>query len=375
MEQNPTKPIKLLFVFGTRPEAIKLAPIIKEALKSPEKFTPIVALTAQHRSMLDQVMELFEISPNFDLDIMTERQSLCQLTARLVSGLDKVVEKSNPDWVIVQGDTTSAMVGGMVSFYHRVKIAHVEAGLRTYNLFQPYPEEFNRRVIDIVADLYFAPTQASADNLLAEKIEAERVVVTGNTVVDALVDIAQRKTRPSREDISAILDKKGGHVLITAHRRESFGEPFEQLCSAIRCLAEKFPDRDFVYPVHLNPNVQEPVNKILGDLGNVHLLPPLDYLSFVYVLKSAALVLTDSGGVQEEAPTFGVPVLVMRETTERPEGVDAGFACLVGTNPNDIISHAEEILSGKGVVSLEGLPNPYGDGNAASRILESLSSV
>lgn len=362
--------MKILFVFGTRPEAIKMAPVLAEA--RVRGLSTVVCTTAQHRQMLDQVLTLFSIKPEYDLDIMTPGQTLPGLTARLIQELDRVVAEVKPDWILVQGDTTSAMAGALVAFYHKVKVGHVEAGLRTYDNLQPFPEEVNRRIIDIMADAYFAPTDMTADNLLREGIPSERIFVTGNTVVDALLDVANRPfdwdSSPLRE-----ISLEKPMVLVTAHRRESFGEPFRQLCHAIRDLAEMYPQIQFVYPVHLNPNVQAPVRELLQDIGNVRLIPPAEYVLFTQLMKNACLILTDSGGVQEEGPTFGVPVLVMRETTERPEGIEAGVSRLVGTDRDRIVSEASRILT-KVVESrpLSLAPNPYGDGNASRRIIDAV---
>jgi UDP-N-acetylglucosamine 2-epimerase (non-hydrolysing) len=362
--------MKILFIFGTRPEAIKMAPVLAEA--EQRGLSPIVCTTAQHRQMLDQVLDLFGIKPDFDLDLMTPGQTLPALTARLIQELDRVVAEVKPDWVLVQGDTTSAMAGALVAFYHRVKIGHIEAGLRTYDNFQPFPEEVNRRMIDIVADAYFAPTEMTAENLLREGIPTDRIFVTGNTVVDALLDVSARPFDWAKSRLQAINPDRP-MVLITAHRRESFGAPFRQICLAIRDLATAYPNLQFVYPVHLNPNVQEPVKELLSDMENVVLLPPAEYVEFCQLMKSACLILTDSGGVQEEGPTFGVPVLVMRETTERPEGIEAGVSRLVGTDRERIVREASAIL--QRVVDerpLELAPNPYGDGRASSRILDAM---
>lgn len=364
--------MKILFIFGTRPEAIKMAPVLTEAQN--RGLSTVVCTTAQHRQMLDQVLDLFGIEPDYDLDLMTPGQTLSSLTARLIQELDRVVSEVKPDWILVQGDTTSAMAGALVSFYHRVKIGHIEAGLRTYNNFQPFPEEVNRRIIDLMADAYFAPTEMTANNLLREGIPTERIFVTGNTVVDALLDVASRPFDWESSPVKAIEQDKP-MVLITAHRRESFGEPFRQLCLAIRDLATAYPEVQFVYPVHLNPNVQEPVRELLEDIGNVILMPPAEYVVFTQLMKNACLILTDSGGVQEEGPTFGVPVLVMRETTERPEGVEAGVSRLVGTNRQAIVAEAGTILQQVVHSSPPELaPNPYGDGLASARILDAIAS-
>jgi UDP-N-acetylglucosamine 2-epimerase (non-hydrolysing) len=365
--------MKILFIFGTRPEAIKMAPVLTEAKR--RGLSTVVCTTAQHRQMLDQVLDLFEITPDFDLDLMTPGQTLSSLTARLIEQLDKVVSQVKPDWILVQGDTTSAMAGALVSFYHRVKIGHIEAGLRTYNNLQPFPEEVNRRIIDLMADAYFAPTELTAQNLLREGIPSDRVFVTGNTVIDALLDVANRPFQWESSLLSHISQEKP-MVLVTAHRRESFGEPFRQLCLAIRDLAVVYPEIQFVYPVHLNPNVQAPVKELLENIPNVILLAPAEYVIFTQLMKKSCLILTDSGGVQEEGPSFGVPVLVMRETTERPEGIEAGVSRLVGTNRDRIVSEASAILQ-KVVEARPPVlgPNPYGDGDASGRILDAIVNL
>ncbi len=363
----------ILFIFGTRPEAIKMAPVLNEA--KARGLSTVVCTTAQHRQMLDQVLELFDIEPDYDLDLMTPGQTLSSLTARLVEQLDRVVSEVRPDWILVQGDTTSAMAGALVSFYHRVKIGHIEAGLRTFDNHHPFPEEVNRRIIDIMADAYFPPTETTAENLRRENIPDDRIFVTGNTVIDALLDVADR---PFNWDASPLrqISRERPITLITAHRRESFGAPFREICRAIRDLAEMYPDVQFVYPVHLNPNVQKPVKEILVGAENIILLPPAEYIDFTQLMKHACLILTDSGGVQEEGPTFGAPVLVMRETTERPEGVEAGVATLVGTDRERIVTEAGRILSQ--VVENQPPvlgPNPYGDGKASARILDAIQNL
>lgn len=364
--------MKILFIFGTRPEAIKMAPVLKEVQK--RGLSTVVCTTAQHRQMLDQVLDLFNIEPDYDLDLMTPGQTLSGLTARLIQELDRVVTEVQPDWILVQGDTTSAMAGAIVAFYHKVKIGHIEAGLRTWNNRHPFPEEVNRRIIDIMADAYFAPTELTANNLRREGIADDRIFVTGNTVVDALLEVADRPFDWEASPLS-VISKDRPIVLITAHRRESFGEPFRNLCLAIQELAQTFPEVQFVYPVHLNPNVQQPVRELLEGIENIILLPPTEYIVFTQLMKNACLILTDSGGVQEEGPTFGVPVLVMRETTERPEGVEAGVSRLVGTDQEKIVKEAGSIL--RDVVQAKAPQigsNPYGDGTASVQILDAIQS-
>lgn len=361
--------MKILFIFGTRPEAIKMAPVVKEARN--RNLDTVVCATSQHREMLRQALTIFDIEPDIDLDLMRDGQTLSGLTARAVQALDEVVTRAAPDWVLVQGDTTSAMAGALVSFYHQVKVGHIEAGLRTGDMLRPFPEEFNRRAIDLIADKYFAPTRLTANNLLREGISEDKVHITGNTVIDALIEIAKKPCNWN-DDSLRTLDPDRPIVLITAHRRESFGAPFRNLCEAIRDLSTRFPGYQFVYPVHLNPNVREPVREILSDLPNVKLLEPVGYLTFVQLLKHSCLVLTDSGGVQEEAPTFGAPVLVMRDTTERPEGIAAGVARLVGTSRENIVQAAERALTGEPEESQLHTANPYGDGKASIRIVDTL---
>ena len=363
--------MKVLTVIGTRPEAIKMAPVIKELEKHPERARSIVCSVGQHRQMLDQVLEMFEIRPDYELNLMQPNQSLSQLTAGLFASLSGVIAEVRPDWVLAQGDTTTTFVAGMQAFYHKVPFGHVEAGLRTGDNSRPFPEEVNRRIADIVANLHFAPTETARAALLAEGHSPSTVFVTGNTVVDAVNDVAARDYDWSAGPLARIPSQQR-IVLITAHRRESFGEPFRDLCLAIRDLAEEFAGDGvhFVYPVHLNPNVREPVAEILSAVRGVTLLEPLDYLSLVHLLKRSALVLTDSGGIQEEAPGLRVPVLVMRDTTERPEGVTAGMVRLVGTDRQRIVSEAVDVLRGRRILSAGA--NPYGDGKAAARIVDIL---
>lgn len=364
--------IRVLCVFGTRPEAIKMAPVI-HAFKAPGRATAVVCCsTGQHKEMLAQVLELFSICPDFHLDVMRPNQSLSGLTSALLTALDGTVRETKPDWILSQGDTTTTMVASLVAFYNMVNFGHVEAGLRTGDLARPFPEEANRRIADIVATRYFAPTEANREALLREGVASDKIDVTGNTVVDALRQVAAMPYDWLNGPMRAI--PRGGRlVLVTAHRRESFGPGIENICAALRELAERFPEVHFVYPVHLNPNVQEPVIRLLSGIANLHLLPPLDYLSLVHLLKSAYLVLTDSGGIQEEAPTFGVPVLVMRETTERQEGVDAGVVKLVGTDARRIVEEASMLLTSERAYGAmaKGI-NPYGDGRAAQRIVTAL---
>jgi UDP-N-acetylglucosamine 2-epimerase len=366
--------LRVLSIFGTRPEAIKMAPVVRELARHPDRFESLVCVTAQHRRMLDQVLDLFAIEPDIDLDIMRPDQTLSRLTAMLLEALDPVIREAKPDWILAQGDTTTVMVVALVAFYHRVRFGHVEAGLRTGNKGHPFPEEINRRIADALADAYFAPTEGARQALLREGIPDRRILVTGNTVIDALLDVAGREYDFSRGPLSGLpIDRP--LVLITAHRRESFGEPFRRLCEAIAELAGKTAADgvQFIYPVHLNPNVQSPVREILAGIDNVHLIEPLDYFSLVQLMKRARLILTDSGGIQEEAPSLKVPVLVLRETTERPEGVEAGVVRLVGTDRRRIVEESLELLTDpQARRRMATGANPYGDGHAAERIVRFL---
>jgi UDP-N-acetylglucosamine 2-epimerase len=363
--------ITVLSIVGTRPEAIKMAPVIKELALYPGEIRSVVCSVGQHRQMLDQVLDLFGIVPDHELNLMQIDQRLPELTARLFSALDGVFQEVKPDWVLAQGDTTTVFVAAMVAFYHRTAFGHVEAGLRTGDKRRPFPEEVNRRIADLVADVYFAPTDVAREALLSEGCAEGDIYVTGNTVIDALYDVAARDYRWSAGPLASI-PTSGRLVLITAHRRESFGPPFRDLCLAIADLARQWAAEDvhFVYPVHLNPNVREPVTALLSDVSNVSLIEPLDYLSLVHLMKRSVLVLTDSGGIQEEAPALQVPVLVMRESTERPEGLATGLVTLVGTDRARIVAEADRILR----LTRRRPPeadwvSPYGDGKAAGRIV------
>lgn len=366
--------VKILIIIGTRPEAIKMAPVIKELQKFPEKIRCIVCITGQHRQMLDQVLDLFAIKPDYDLNIMQPSQSLSQLTARLLVKLEAVFKQTEPNWILAQGDTTTVLAASLMAFYNRIPFGHVEAGLRTGDKFSPFPEEINRRLADMMSDLFFAPTERAREALLSEGISGEKIYVTGNTIVDALMDVAGMEYDWESGPLSHFAHHER-IVLITAHRRESFGIPFMELCSAIRELALLFENDDiqFVYPVHLNPNVRKPVQQVLSNLPNVHLIEPLEYRALVHLMKRATLILTDSGGIQEEAPTFGVPVLVMRNCTERQEGVEAGVAKLVGTQKDIIVKEAKRLLSDtEAHTAMSNKVNPYGDGLAARRIVSIL---
>lgn len=365
---------RVLCIFGTRPEAIKMAPVIRALAASPEIET-VTCSTGQHKEMLQQVLDLFQIVPDIDLHIMTQEQTLASLTAKLFAALDDTVQHTQPDWVLAQGDTTTVFVAAMVAFYYQVRFGHVEAGLRTGNKLSPFPEEINRRIADLVADAYFAPTSAARKNLIAEQVATERILVTGNTVVDALQYIATLPYNLDTGPLHRIPFQQHPIVTITMHRREKFGGVLRQLLQTIKGLAAQHPSVYFVYPVHLNPNVKIHVHEILGDAANVILLEPLAYLPMINLMRRSTLVLTDSGGIQEEAPTFGVPVLVLRDTTERPEGVSAGVAKLVGTERTAIIQAFEATLQQTiQQLSSRSQTNPYGDGQASKRILNFLLS-
>ncbi len=378
-------PKKVMLVFGTRPEAIKMAPLYHALAAGPEHLQPIVCVTGQHRQMLDQTLAAFDIKPDIDLDIMQAGQDLFDVTSRSMLGLRVVIAEHKPDILLVHGDTTSTLAGAMAGFYTGVPVGHVEAGLRTHDLSAPFPEEFNRQVAGKIARWHFAPTTTSRDNLLAERVAADQILVTGNTGIDALFWTLERIDRDQkrRSQFDALIDshlpfdwRSEQFVLVTGHRRENFGDGFQQICQALADLASAHPAVHFVYPVHLNPNVQEPVNRILAGKNNVHLIPPLDYEPFVYLLRQAYLVLTDSGGIQEEGPSLGKPVLVMRDVTERPEAVEAGTVRLVGANLPAIVQNVNELLvDAAAYASMSRAHNPYGDGKACSRIVEFLGLV
>jgi UDP-N-acetylglucosamine 2-epimerase len=366
-KRDATRPLRIMVLYGTRPELIKMAPVVRELRKSPERFAPRLCTTAQHREMLDQMHAVFGLEADLDLDLMRADQGLNELSSRAFAELDRALAAEAPDLLLVQGDTTTAMVGALAAFHRRVPVGHVEAGLRTGDLERPFPEEANRRVIDLVADLCFAPTERSAGLLRGEGVAEARIHVTGNTVVDALQWISSLVA-------PAGVEPARGEVLITVHRRESFGAPLRAIFAAVRDLAEAFPDIRFVYPVHRNPNVRRPAHELLAGLPNLELHEPFDYLELVRRLRSARLVLTDSGGLQEEAPTFGKPVLVLRETTERPEGVEAGIAQLVGHDRARIVAEASRLLTDEAAyAAVATAVNPYGDGRAAERIAACLA--
>ena len=388
-----------MLVFGTRPEAIKMAPLVKEFQKHPDKFETIVCVTGQHREMLDQVLRIFEITPNFDLNIMKQGQDLYDVTARVLTGMRDVLKETHPDLVLVHGDTTTSTSAALAAFYQQVPVGHVEAGLRTHNIYSPWPEEMNRQLTGRIATYHFAPTPLSKQNLLAEGVEEKQILVTGNTVIDALYMVVDKIKNDKILDaeLEATLSRAGYDVnrlnegrrlvLITGHRRENFGEGFIHICTAIRDLVQKYPDVDFVYPMHLNPNVRKPIHEIFtgmdalsmgegwGEAANMFFIEPLEYLFFVYLMEKSTLVLTDSGGIQEEAPGLGKPVLVMRDTTERPEALEAGTVKLVGTDYDKIVHEVSVLLDDAAQYErMSKAVNPYGDGKACERIVACLAS-
>ena len=370
MEQ---KKIKVMTVFGTRPEAIKMAPIVLELQKHPDTIVPVVAVTAQHREMLDQVLNLFHIKPDHDLNIMAAGQTLFDITTRAMMGLDKVLTEEKPDIVLVHGDTTTTFAGALAAYYHQTAVGHVEAGLRTHNKYSPFPEEMNRRLTGCIADLNFAPTSTSEANLLAENVPPESIFVTGNTVIDALHHTVRDDFDFQEESLKDVDFQNKRIILVTTHRRENLGEPMRHFYKALKQLTEEFDDVEVVFPVHKNPKVREVVNEELGGLAKVHLIDPLDYEPFANLMHRAYLILTDSGGVQEEAPALGKPVLVLRDTTERPEAVDAGTVKLIGTDRERVYEEAKKLLTDKAEYSrMAESVNPYGDGKAAARIIQAI---
>ena len=380
---------KVMLVFGTRPEAIKMAPLVKEFEKHPESFETIVCVTGQHRQMLDQVLQLFDIKPQYDLNIMKQGQDLYDVTARVLVGMRDVLKEAQPDVVLVHGDTTTSMAAALAAFYQQIPVGHVEAGLRTHNIYSPWPEEMNRQITGRIAEYNFAPTPLSRQNLLEEKVNESSITVTGNTVIDALYWVVNKikddkslndeltnKLKSAGYDINRLNDGKK-LVLITGHRRENFGDGFINMCTAIRDLTNKYPDVDFVYPMHLNPNVRKPIHEVFGEdlsnLGNMFFIEPLEYLEFVFLMEKCTIVLTDSGGIQEEAPGLGKPVLVMRDTTERPEALDAGTVKLVGTNYDKIVAEVSMLIEDNNYYDkMSKAVNPYGDGLDCGRIVERL---
>ena len=377
----------ILLVFGTRPEAIKMAPLVKEFQKYPETFKTIVCVTGQHREMLDQVLRIFDIQPDYDLNIMKQGQDLYDVTARVLTGMREVLKETQPDIVLVHGDTTTSTAAALAAFYQQIPVGHVEAGLRTHNIYSPWPEGMNRQITGRIATYHFAPTSLSKDNLLQEGVSEERIIVTGNTVIDALYMVVEKikndgilscelekVLKASGYDIGRLSDGRK-LVLITGHRRENFGDGFISMCKAIKSLSEKYPEVDFVYPMHLNPNVRKPIYEVFGESqrANLFFIEPLEYLSFVYLMEKSAIVLTDSGGIQEEAPGLGKPVLVMRDTTERPEALEAGTVKLVGTDYDKIVNEVSGLLDNQEYYEkMSKAVNPYGDGKACSRIVKAL---
>lgn len=386
---------KVMLVFGTRPEAIKMAPLVKAFEQYTKDFKTIVCVTGQHREMLDQVLRLFDITPDYDLNIMKQGQDLYDVTSRVLLGMRDVLSEAKPDVVLVHGDTTTSTAAALAAFYQQIPVGHVEAGLRTHNIYSPWPEEMNRQITGRIATYNFSPTPLSRQNLLEEKVSEQSIVVTGNTVIDALYWVVDKIKRDEAlsEELKSVLSAAGYDtdrlgksqtgrrlVLITGHRRENFGDGFINMCTAIRDLAQKYPDVDFVYPMHLNPNVRKPIHEVFGEdlsgLGNMFFIEPLEYLSFVYLMEKATLVLTDSGGIQEEAPGLGKPVLVMRDTTERPEALEAGTVKLVGTDYDKIVGEVSQLLDDAAYYdAMSKAVNPYGDGKACERIVDFLKAI
>ena len=382
---------KIMLVFGTRPEAIKMAPLVKEFQKYPEVFQTVVCVTGQHREMLDQVLKIFDIIPDYDLNIMQQGQDLYDVTARVLMGMRDVLKQVQPDVVLVHGDTTTSTASALAAFYQQIPVGHVEAGLRTHNIYSPWPEEMNRLITGRIATYHFSPTLLSCRNLLDEGVKKDAITVTGNTVIDALYLVIDKiKSNEALDSELAEILKKSGYdvnrlqegkklVLITGHRREYFGDGFISMCTAIKVLTKKYPGVDFVYPMHLNPHVRKPIHEVFGedlsDLGNMFFIEPLEYLAFVYLMEKSNIVLTDSGGIQEEAPGLGKPVLVMRDTTERPEALDAGTVKLVGTNYDKILNEVSALLDDTAYYErMSKAVNPYGDGMACGRIVSALSN-
>ena len=378
-----------MLVFGTRPEAIKMCPLVKEFQKNPDKFKTLVCVTGQHREMLDQVLKIFDVNPDYDLNIMKQGQDLYDITSKVLLGLRDVLKEARPDVVFVHGDTTTTMAAALAAFYQQIPVAHIEAGLRTYNIYSPWPEEINRQVTSRIATYNFAPTPLSKSNLLKENVNEDTITVTGNTVIDALYKVVEKikEDKSLDKELEMVLMKSGYDVnrlsqgcrmvLITGHRRENFGDGFINMCTAVKDLTQKYPEVDFVYPMHLNPNVRKPIHEVFGtdlsNLGNMFFIEPLEYLSFVYLMEKSSIVLTDSGGIQEEAPGLGKPVLVMRNTTERPEALDAGTVKLVGTDYDKIVSEVSALLDDSGYYEkMSKAVNPYGDGLACSRVVAKL---
>jgi UDP-N-acetylglucosamine 2-epimerase (non-hydrolysing) len=370
---------KVLIIFGTRPEAIKMAPLVKEFKSNSDIFSTRICVTAQHREMLDQVLNFFEIKPDYDLDLMKPGQNLYSLTAIIIESLKSVLEDFNPDYVFVHGDTTTTMAGSIASFYSGAKVCHIEAGLRTNNKLSPFPEEINRQVTSRICDYHFAPTTTSKKNLLKENVAEDSILVTGNTVIDGLLEsvtCVENLSNPTVDFIKSELKYEQDVILVTGHRRENHGDGFERICIALREIAKQKPEVKIIYPVHLNPKVQEPVNKHLSDVENILLIDPLSYPDFIWLMNRSKLIITDSGGVQEEAPSIGKPVLVLRDTTERPEAVDAGTVLVVGTNKQAIVEKSLELLNNADLYKkMSKLHNPYGDGKASKRIVNFINNL
>lgn len=367
--------LKLVVIIGTRPEAIKMAPIIKELKKYPDKIKFSVCITAQHREMLDQVLKLFNIVPDYDLNIMTAGQTLSKVTSKALLRMEKVLIEEEPNLVLIQGDTTTTFAASLIAFYHRIKIGHVEAGLRTHNKYHPYPEEINRSLVTVLADLHFAPSRMAQRNLINEGVKKEKIYLTGNTIIDALLGIVRKDYVFKEKQLQHIQLSKGKIILVTAHRRENFGEPLKNICLALKELVTLYPDNKIIYPVHPNPKVKNTVHSILNDIPNIILTKPLDYETFVSLMNKSYLILTDSGGIQEEAPSLGKPVLILRQVTERPEVVASGAAKIVGTNRDRIIQATRQLLDNKEVYDkMANVVNPYGNGKAAKRIVRILLS-
>ncbi|MBD9009396.1 MAG: UDP-N-acetylglucosamine 2-epimerase (non-hydrolyzing) [Clostridiales bacterium] len=367
------KKIKVMTIFGTRPEAIKMAPLVKELEKNSDKIESVVCVTAQHRQMLDQVLEIFDIKPDYDLNIMKARQTLVEIVTRSLEGLDEVMKEAQPDIVLVHGDTSTTFVGSLAAFYNKISVGHVEAGLRTYNKYFPYPEEVNRRITGVIADMHFAPTQRNYDNLASEKVDPSTIYITGNTVVDALQTTVHDNYEFKDETLKNIDWNSKRVIIMTAHRRENLGKPLENICSAVRDIVLRHEDVEVVYPVHLNPSVREVAFKILGDLDRVKLIEPVNADELHNAIKRGYLVLTDSGGLQEEAPSLGKPVLVLRNETERPEAIDAGTVKIAGVDKENIFSMTEELLNDKDAYDkMAKAVNPYGDGHASERIVKAI---
>ena len=365
--------LKVMTIFGTRPEAIKMAPVVLELQKHPDKIQSIVAVTAQHREMLDQVLHLFDIRPDYDLDIMKSSQTLFDITSRALVGLREVLEEARPDLVLVHGDTTTTFVGALAAFYQQIPVGHVEAGLRTHNKYSPYPEEMNRKLTGVLTDLHFAPTQTARQNLLQENVLPESIFVTGNTVIDALLSTVNPSYRFVDELLSSVSFETSRVILVTTHRRENLGEPMRQVYQALKRIVLEYPDVEILFPVHKNPKVREVVDSVLGNLPRVHLTDPMDYEPFANLMDRATMILTDSGGIQEEAPSLGKPVLVLRDTTERPEAIDAGTVRLIGTAEETVYSEIKALLTDPDQYrSMSEAANPYGDGKASARIVQSI---